>query len=183
MLPTVRQREGLSLLTALLVLFVTSTFLFKFYFSPLSALPEGLGEGEGNFPVALNVRGEERGIYFLHPGAKLSTLLKFVGLNAFLAEEIPLSPGDKVFIEMEGCVRLGRMDTSSLLALGIPLDINRVQKEDLLLLRGVGEKTAQAILDLRKQKGRIKDISELLEVRGIGEKKLEELMKDLAVSP
>jgi len=52
------------------------------------------------------------------------------------------------------------------------LDLNRADRASLEKLPGIGAVLAGRILDLRRKKGRFKNIDELLEVRGIGEKKL-----------
>ncbi|GEM_PF-2099580 len=55
------------------------------------------------------------------------------------------------------------------------VDVNRAQAAELTQVRGIGEKTAQAILDYRKVHGAFRDLRDLLQVKGIGEKKLEKL--------
>lgn len=55
------------------------------------------------------------------------------------------------------------------------VDLNTATLDDLDRLPGIGPATAQAILDLRRRKGRFRAVDELLEVRGIGEAKLAEL--------
>ena len=67
------------------------------------------------------------------------------------------------------------------LALGMPIDINQATEDDLLLIKGIGEATAQKILDLRNKLGRFKDIKQLMEIKGIKEKKLAEIRKYLYV--
>jgi competence protein ComEA len=42
-------------------------------------------------------------------------------------------------------------------------------------IKGVGEKTAAAILAYRRAHGPFRDVRELLRIKGIGEKKLEKL--------
>ncbi|GAU77439.1 helix-hairpin-helix domain-containing protein [Fusibacter sp. 3D3] len=48
--------------------------------------------------------------------------------------------------------------------------------EELIHFKGIGEKTAQAIIEYRNQHGGFTDFKELLLVKGIGEKKLEQLL-------
>ena len=55
------------------------------------------------------------------------------------------------------------------------LDLNKATKDDLVKLPGIGEKTAQKIIELREKKGGFKRVEDLLEVKGIGEKKLERI--------
>lgn len=57
------------------------------------------------------------------------------------------------------------------------ININKAGLEDLMKLPGIGEKTAQSILDLRTKLGAFKKINELLQVKGIGETKLNNIKK------
>lgn len=56
-----------------------------------------------------------------------------------------------------------------------PVDINRASVAELDALPGIGPTIAQAIVDHRTTHGRFASVDDLLEVRGIGEAKLEEL--------
>ncbi len=55
------------------------------------------------------------------------------------------------------------------------IDINRADSKTLEKLPRIGPKTAQAIIDYRKQHGPFKNIMELDEVKGIGPKTIEKL--------
>ena len=52
------------------------------------------------------------------------------------------------------------------------LDLNRVSREELIGVPGIGPRMAQAIVDLRSKKGLFTRVEELLEVTGVKEKKL-----------
>ena len=56
-----------------------------------------------------------------------------------------------------------------------PVFLNEATVTDLRRLPGIGEKRAQAILELRAKLGRFKQIEELLRVRGIGRATLKKL--------
>jgi len=62
------------------------------------------------------------------------------------------------------------------------VDVNAATRDQLMAVPGVGEKTADAILDLRARKGRIADLSELTAIKGVSETKLEALKKHLIIS-
>jgi len=60
------------------------------------------------------------------------------------------------------------------------IDINNASKSELMSLKGVGIKTAQAIIDYRKKKC-FKTIESLKEVKGIGPEFIEKNKKQLRV--
>ncbi|MFQ5788569.1 MAG: ComEA family DNA-binding protein [Thermodesulfobacteriota bacterium] len=68
--------------------------------------------------------------------------------------------------------------TSYGLAEAVKININTASVEQLAELPGVGEATANKIVEYRKQNGGFKTIDDLLNVKGIGEKKYEK-MKNL----
>lgn len=51
-----------------------------------------------------------------------------------------------------------------------PIDINNASAAQLMTLKGIGEKKAQAIIDYRTAHGSFKNINELSQVKGIGAK-------------
>ncbi|MEW6245983.1 MAG: helix-hairpin-helix domain-containing protein [Nitrospirota bacterium] len=55
------------------------------------------------------------------------------------------------------------------------LDLNRATAEELQRLPGIGEVLAKRVVEARTSRGSFSTIEELLEVKGIGEKKLERL--------
>lgn len=56
-----------------------------------------------------------------------------------------------------------------------PVNVNTATLDELTALPGIGEKRAEAILEMRKQKGGFKSVDELTEVKGIGPANLEKL--------
>ena len=62
------------------------------------------------------------------------------------------------------------------------LDLNRATAEQLQDLPGVGEILAQRVVAHRKAQGLFRSLDELLEVKGIGRKRLERLRPLLTVS-
>lgn len=57
------------------------------------------------------------------------------------------------------------------------ININYAKREDLITLPGIGEKTAQNIIEYREKHRRFRNISELLNVKGIGDAKLAKIKK------
>lgn len=61
------------------------------------------------------------------------------------------------------------------------IDINKASKSELISLPGIGEKTAELIIELRTKKNKFTNINELLEVKGIGNKKLEKIKNHIII--
>lgn len=61
------------------------------------------------------------------------------------------------------------------------INLNEAGIEDLVILPGIGEKTAKKIINLRKVKGRFKKLDELLEVKGIGKTRFSNIEKFLYI--
>ena len=74
------------------------------------------------------------------------------------------------------------MSAANRLILGLPLDLNRVEVEDLVLLRGIGETTARSIVRFRETQGSFTTVDELSKVEGIGEGRLQRLRTHFMVS-
>jgi competence protein ComEA len=55
------------------------------------------------------------------------------------------------------------------------VNLNTATSDELQLLPGVGAARAQAVIDLRKQRGGFKDVEELKDVKGIGDTALERM--------
>ncbi len=61
--------------------------------------------------------------------------------------------------------------TTKTLAFQGQIDINTATVEDLMQIEGIGEKTAQSIIDYRTKIGRFQYVEQLLYIEGIGETK------------
>lgn len=61
------------------------------------------------------------------------------------------------------------------------VNVNTATAEQLMLLPGIGEAKARAILDHRKDQGGFKAVDELLEVKGIGASALERIRPFVAL--
>ncbi|MAE69111.1 MAG: hypothetical protein CME06_01435 [Gemmatimonadetes bacterium] len=81
----------------------------------------------------------------------------------------------------EGAVHLSavaeppRTKAELLAALEAPLRINHATKEEFRILPGVGETIAERIIELRRERGGFQELEELLEVKGIGEKRFDRI--------
>lgn len=75
----------------------------------------------------------------------------------------------------------GGMESQFRLASNLPLELNKVSKEDLQFLEGVGPVLARAVVEYRQINGPFVSVDNLLNVRGIGPKTLERLRMYLVV--
>ena len=123
------------------------------------------------------------GVYRLPAGSRVVDLLDAAGGPApdaapdQLALAALLTDGERVYVPRVGEVLPAPVTGSgggSGQAAG-PVDLNRATLEELEELPGVGPATAQAIVDHRERNGPFRSVDELLDVRGIGEAKLEAL--------
>ncbi|REL27196.1 ComEA family DNA-binding protein [Thalassotalea euphylliae] len=54
-----------------------------------------------------------------------------------------------------------------------PIDVNKATIEQLVLLKGIGKKKAQAIIDYRSENGGFISVDDLTNVKGIGDRFIE----------
>lgn len=62
-----------------------------------------------------------------------------------------------------------------------PIDINAAGKDELMALPGIGEVLAQRILDHREEHGPFLHVEGLMNVEGIGEKRMEEILELITI--
>jgi competence protein ComEA len=152
----------------------------------------GAAAGEGAaVEVVVHVAGAVAtpGVQRLPTGARVIDAVEAAGgalPDADLARinlAAPLTDGQQVYVLRPGEVppvpppgpQVGGTDGASAAAAGGPVDINRASADQLDELPGVGPTTAEAIIDHREQNGPFGSVDELIDVRGIGEAKLEQL--------
>jgi competence protein ComEA len=61
------------------------------------------------------------------------------------------------------------------------INMNSAPVPELILLPGIGEKTAQAIIEYRKKHGKFSSIEEILNIKGIGIKKLDKIKMFISI--
>lgn len=61
------------------------------------------------------------------------------------------------------------------------INLNKATKEELMNLPGIGEKTAESIIELRNKLSKFRKLEDLLSVKGIGSKKLDNIKKYLYI--
>ena len=171
-----------------LALLLLGILYFKFYYSPLPASPEQTIK-----EIVVEVSGGVRnpGVYLFQNPPTLKEAIERAGglketahFDTVSFSEI-LETGTLLAIEKEKPqeikIKLSRMAANKLLVFSIPLDLNRVSMEDLCLIPGIGESTAQEIIAYRERRRGFRSIEELKNVKGIGEKKFKSIKTFFAV--
>jgi len=104
---------------------------------------------------------------------RLSDGIEFTGLNKKLKSGTRIILTDKIKIES--------LDASARINFFLPINVNRASIDDLSLIPGVGRKTAESIVCFRDKNNGINDLHELVNIKGIGEKRLNRLLLYLSV--
>jgi len=136
-------------------------------------------------PVFVEVAGAagRPGVYQFEQPPVLSDLWRLSGAPG-TAPSVPdrLASGSRVGIGPDGRYQLGRMAGAQLLTLGLPIDLNTANAEDLDALPSLGPTLAKRIIDYRQKHGPFKKIADLEKVPGIGSKKLEKISASLIIN-
>jgi len=66
-------------------------------------------------------------------------------------------------------------DTDSAFVGSPVVNINKATSEELMLVPGIGEELAKRIIEYRKENGNFSDISEIVRVKGLGDKSFEKI--------
>ncbi len=174
---------ALAILSASLVVYCSSLLTDRYQFSQTS-LPWGNQE-LGMIATEITGTTGADGIYFLPETMTVTEALQTIGIegtvdapdNLFLG-----GTGQTIYVE-GGVVKIGDMPAVRRIALGLPTDLNRASAEELSRVPGIGEKLAADIVQLRQTRNRFESVSDLLVVRGIKERKLNNLKKYLMIRP
>ncbi|MDD5224581.1 MAG: helix-hairpin-helix domain-containing protein [bacterium] len=98
--------------------------------------------------------------------------------------EKPLKNGTRVRI-ISGqplIFRLEKMPGSHLLLLGQKVDVNQAGRRDLEAVPGIGPSLSERILQYREEHGDFRELSGLLDIRGIGPKSLSKIREYLTIN-
>lgn len=110
--------------------------------------------------------------YIIEDGQKITIPSKsttFIGTEC--KEYITVQNGDSI-IDEEYNLKKGE---------NAMININKATLEELQTLQGIGEATAQKIIDYRKQNGEFKQIEDIKNVPGIGDAKFENIKNNICV--
>ncbi|MCK9229904.1 MAG: helix-hairpin-helix domain-containing protein [Syntrophales bacterium] len=183
-----RQLRG----SLVMLLAVVAVILVKIAAGPLpvpffSASPALSEQTVSTSTIQVDMAGTGGGIYFFEGGVTVRDVLAAVAprqMKLFQTHAVGerLSHGDRLVVTLNPpSIRRERMESRVMVALGMPLDINGVGVEDLVMIPGVGPVTATAIVRHREERGRFKAMDDLIAVRGIGEKRLQGLKRYLTL--
>ena len=78
-------------------------------------------------------------------------------------------------------IKIESLDASARINFFLPIDINMASIEDFSLIPGVGRKTAESIVFFRDKNNGINDLHELINIKGIGEKRLNLILPYLSI--
>jgi competence protein ComEA len=178
---TESQRDGAIVIVVIVVILFVIQYSFSLFPSQTSDIPFG---NKSSGPVIVGITGNMgvNGVFYVPEKAKVSYLLEAAAIrNPELFDhrtlDKRLSTGKTAVIESYASVRIEEMNNANKLALGIPININKATIEDLMLVDGIGEKTASQIIQYREKSGRYQKVTDLMNVRGIKEKKFRKLKK------
>jgi competence protein ComEA len=176
---TWRQFDGAIVIVVMTVIIYIIAYYFPLFQPQICLIPFG---AKTSGPIIVEIKGdhEHNGIYHIGEKAKAYDLLFAAGvrdLEGFDKKKLntTLSSGKSVFIESGNQLNIKEMNNAKKLACNIPIDINKASLDDLIMIPGIGEKTAWQIIQLRDKCGGFKNIDDLMVIRGIKEKKITKL--------
>ena len=173
-----------------LALTILGILYFRFYYH---LHPSPSEEVFKEFGVEVSGEVRNQGIFiFQNPPTLKEAIEKTGGIKEpAIFEEASssevLETGTLLIVKKESTqkikVKMEKMEAKKLLVFSIPLDLNRVSREDLCLIPGIGESLAQEIVDYRERRRGFRSVEELKNVKGIGEKKYQSFKGFFIIRP
>jgi competence protein ComEA len=180
----ISQNQIKGLIALCLILAIIPFFSF-FYCSSVSyKVPDLADQLSDSLAIEILEKDEVKGIYFVPPETSAQQLLTSVAGREFKTKDFTLKNGMIIIINTDtekDTVDVAEMDAAKKLSLGLQLDINKLTEEELILIRGIGEVTAKKIIELRTKLGQFRTIEQLMQIKGIKEKKLAKFREYLYV--
>ena len=182
---TEKQLEGMIIMAVLVILFYfIADYLFYNHHCKFSL---GFIDKNKNTIVVEIISSEPNanGIYFLPEKTKVSDALNASGITNIVRYrksilDTSLAGAKTINVGSDGTLSVREMSSAKKLILDIPLNINQVTSSDLVLIRGIGEKTAGRIVGYRRTE-RFNNLEDLMKVNGVKEKKFAVLKKYFCV--
>lgn len=194
-----REKYGL-IIFIILIITVVSYFYYSNYkknsidvISNDSSISENENESNNSkSEISVYICGEinKPGVYSLLQGDRLIKLIQLAGGFTHVADTESVNLAEK--LEDEAFIKIPSVmidsngeiiNSSSIISAQTSgkININTASREELESLPRIGEALAQRIIDYRESNGRFKDINELNNVSGIGDKIFEGLKDKITV--
>lgn len=148
---------------------------------------------DGKIGVYISGEVKNEGVYYLNKDSRIVSLIDIAGgltSNADVSKINPaqkLNDSDKIIIPSKKEESSDIEDTSEEVdienessSMGSKVNINTATKEELTSLNGIGDATAEKIINYRKTNP-FKEIEDLLNVQGIGKSKFENIKDDICI--
>lgn len=173
---------------SIVILFIFTVFLAVGYFISKPAKisdssdifkdsTEVLNSDTGKISIYVNGEVKKPGVYKLDSGSRVLDAVNASGGFTENADSTRLNLAKKLKDEDQVLVnskkQLGTLPQNSNSSSNGLIDINSASKEELMKLPGVGEVTAQKIIDYREKNGGFSTVEDLKKVDRIGDKTLE----------
>ena len=118
--------------------------------------------------------------------ATLTDLMTLYGMEEDLALQIQEYLQDNIITDSSDLLELEAIDEQMLKSWDrniddMRVDINRIDKENLRKIKGIGKKLAKTISDYREENGYFKNIEDLKNIDGIGKNKFAQLKSRLKI--
>lgn len=157
--------------------------------TPRSAVKKNSAQVAEHRQLTVDVKGavHQPGVYTLKAGARIQEALKQAGgplptadmSQVNLAKQV--MDQQMVYVPAQGEVQANATGALANQASQTIVNLNTATKEQLLTLTGIGDKKADQILAYRQQHGEFKQVEDLKQVDGFGEKTVTKLKDCLAV--
>lgn len=177
-----RQIKGIIAVSVILAFIPFISFLYPSLID--SKGPVLSTSGSDTIIIEVVAENGAAGVFFVEPGTSVKQLFSQLEFFGIITENIKLQNGMKIRLvpkEDNRVIVIEKMDAAKRLALGLPLDINLAGQYELMFIPGVGEVTAANIVAGRDKIGRFEKLEQLMDVKGIKEKKLSKLSQYLYV--
>lgn len=150
---------------------------------------------DGKIGVYISGEVKKEGVYYLDKDARVTNLIDIAGgltENADISKINPaqkLNDSDKIIIpekkdeveeEIEQIDENTSVEQESDSSISEKININTATKDELETLNGIGEATANKIINYRKSNP-FKEIEDIMNVPGIGETKFNNIKEDISI--